>query len=143
MNFNNKGYSTQGYISEIPLVVQLMISSMLHKRIKEKKEVDYLQVFKLSRERNEQGVICQKIVHKQEQPPMEDVSYLVTDEAVNETVFCIDDESHHTFLLSRVRDTSGVKVTPCIKGSFPQSSAAICASNTAWPASRLIRRIGS
>lgn len=101
MNFNNKGYSTQGYISEIPLVVQLMISSMLHKRIKEKKEVDYLQVFKLSRERNEQGVICQKIVHKQEQPPMEDVSYLVTDEAVNETVFCIDDESHHTFLLSR------------------------------------------
>ncbi len=101
MNFNNKGYSTQGYINEIPLVVQLMISSMLHKRIKEKKEVDYLQVFKLSRERNEQGVICQKIVHKQEQPPMEDVCYLVTDEAVNETVFCIDDETHHTFLLSR------------------------------------------
>lgn len=101
MNFNNKGYSTQGYINEIPLVVQLMISSMLHKRIEEKKEVDYLQVFKLSRERNEQGVICQKIVHKQEQPPMEDVCYLVTDEAVNETVFCIDDETHHTFLLSR------------------------------------------
>ena len=86
MNFNNKGYSTQGYISEIPLVVQLMISSMLHKRIKEKKEVDYLQVFKLSREQNEQGIICQKIVHKQEQPSMEDVCYLVTDEAVNETV---------------------------------------------------------
>ena len=101
MNFNNKGYSTQGYINEIPLVVQLMISSMLHKRIEEKKEVDYLQVFKLSRERNEQGVICQKIVHKQEQPPMEDVCYLITDEAVNETVFCIDDETHHTFLLSR------------------------------------------
>ena len=101
MNFNNKGYSTQGYINEIPLVVQLMISSMLHKRIKEKKEVDYLQVFKLSREQNEQGIICQKIVHKQEQPPMEDVCYLVTDEAVNETVFCIDDETHHTFLLSR------------------------------------------
>lgn len=101
MNFNNKGYSTQGYISEIPLVVQLMISSMLHKRIEEKKEVDYLQVFKLSREQNEQGIICQKIVHKQEQPPMEDVCYLVTDEAVNETVFCIDDETHHTFLLSR------------------------------------------
>lgn len=101
MNFNNKGYSTQGYINEIPLVVQLMISSMLHKRIEEKKEVDYLQVFKLSREQNEQGIICQKIVHKQEQPPMEDVCYLVTDEAVNETVFCIDDETHHTFLLSR------------------------------------------
>lgn len=101
MNFNNKGYSTQGYINEIPLVVQLMISSMLHKRIEEKKEVDYLQVFKLSREQSEQGIICQKIVHKQEQPPMEDVCYLVTDEAVNETVFCIDDETHHTFLLSR------------------------------------------
>lgn len=101
MNFNNKGYSTQGYINEIPLVVQLMISSMLHKRIEEKKEVDYLQVFKLSREQNEQGIICQKIVHKQEQPPMEDVCYLITDEAVNETVFCIDDETHHTFLLSR------------------------------------------
>ena len=54
MNFNNKGYSTQGYANEIPLVVQLMISSMLHKRIKEKKEVDFLQVFKLSREQNEQ-----------------------------------------------------------------------------------------
>ena len=52
MNFNNKGYSTQGYINEIPLVVQLMISSMLHKRIKEKKQVDYHQVFKLSREHN-------------------------------------------------------------------------------------------
>ena len=101
MNFNNKGYSTQGYINEIPLVVQLMISSMLHKRIEEKKDVDYLQVFKLSREQNEQGIICQKIVHKQEQPPMEDVCYLITDEAVNETVFCIDDETHHTFLLSR------------------------------------------
>ena len=43
MNFNNKGYSTQGYINEIPLVVQLMISSMLHKRIEEKKEVDYMK----------------------------------------------------------------------------------------------------
>ena len=77
------------------------LCDLYEERIKEKKEVDYLQVFKLSREQNEQGIICQKIVHKQEQPPMEDVCYLVTDEAVNETVFCIDDETHHTFLLSR------------------------------------------
>lgn len=101
MNFNNQGYTTQGYINEIPLVVQLMISSMLHTRIQKQKQVDYLQVFKLSREQNEQGVICQKIIHEQEVPPMKDVYYLVTDEAVNETVFCIDDEDHHTFLLSR------------------------------------------
>ncbi len=101
MNFNNKGYVTQGYMNEIPKVVQLMISSMLHKRIESKKEVDYLQVFKLIRERSFDGAIYQKIVHKQEQPPMEDVYCLVTDEAVNETVFCIDDGDHHTFLLSR------------------------------------------
>ena len=100
MNFNNTGYSTQGFANEIPIVVQLMISSMLHTRIQKLKEVDYFQVFKLSRERNEQGLICQKIVHKQEVPPLEDVCYLVTDEAVNETVFCIDDEAHHTFLLA-------------------------------------------
>lgn len=100
MNFNNTGYSTQGYANEIPLVVQLMISSMLHKRIEDKKEVDYLQVFKLSRETSSNGVVSQKIVHKQEVPPLEDVCYLITDEAVNETVFCIDDETHHTFLLA-------------------------------------------
>lgn len=101
MNFNNTGYSTQGFANEIPIVVQLMISSMLHTRIQKQKQVDYLQVFKLSRETSPNGVVSQKIVHKQEQPPMEDVCYLVTDEAVNETVFCIDDETHHTFLLSR------------------------------------------
>ena len=33
-----------------------------------------------------------------------------------------------TFLLSRVRDTSGLKDTSCINGSFPQSSAAIFAA---------------
>ena len=49
MNFNNTGYSTQGFANEIPIVVQLMISSMLHTRIQKQKEVDYFQVFKLSR----------------------------------------------------------------------------------------------
>lgn len=100
MNFNNPGYMTQGFMNEIPTAVQLMLSSLLHSRIQKHKQVDYLQVFKLSREQNEQGITYQKIVHEQEVPPMKDAYCLITDEAVNETVFCIDDEDHHTFLLS-------------------------------------------
>ena len=89
-----------GGMNFIFFIISSKSKPLSYAEIQKQKEVDYFQVFKLSRERNEQGLICQKIIHKQEVPPLEDVCYLVTDEAVNETVFCIDDETHHTFLLA-------------------------------------------
>lgn len=101
MSFTDNGYMTRGYSEEIPLVSQLALAMALKKRVDTHKQIDYLQVFKLSRCTDSNGATYQKIVHEQEQPPLKDTYLLLTDEAVEETVFCIDDGDHYTFLLAR------------------------------------------
>lgn len=100
MSFTENGYMTSGFEEEIPLLIQLALLCALRKRILDHPKIDYLQVFKLTRVTDQYGDVCQKIVHEQEQPRLQDTYMIVTDEAVDKTVFCIDDGDHFTFLLS-------------------------------------------
>lgn len=99
MNFKNEGYMTRGYAGEIPTAQQLFIFGLIEKLKNGKEQCDYLQVFKLSGTLVD-GKRVQKIVHSQEQPPSSQEYLLSTDSIVEKTVFVIDDETHHTYLLA-------------------------------------------
>ena len=91
--FNNQKFLTRGIESEIPLwLVHLMWHMVLTMEVEEK---DYLQVFRLTK-----TPAGQHIVHEQEQPPYRYDLDVPCDDAVNTTVFVIDDLTHSTMLLA-------------------------------------------
>lgn len=98
MNFNNDGYMTRGF-NALPELVKAMIGSIINTK-KEQENVDYLQVFNLSKV-VQNGITFQKIVNEQEQPPLKRTYMFPFTDAVNEKVFCIDDEEYHTYMLSK------------------------------------------
>jgi hypothetical protein len=62
-------------------------------------KVDYFQVFRLKRKLIE-SEIHQEITIEQENPPRQHTTYFPFSDAVNCTVFCIDAEEYHTYMLS-------------------------------------------
>lgn len=62
-------------------------------------QVDYLQVFSLTRE-VVGDTVFQKIENTQEVPPCKSVVSFPLDEAVTQKVFCIDSEEYFTFMLA-------------------------------------------
>lgn len=96
--FNNPAYQTAHYEEVIPEEVKRLLWSIIQ-GLKEKdaKEVDYLQIFKLSN--NCEGL--QIIERSQEKPPENVFYYLPTNgETICGKVFVIDDEDHHTYLMA-------------------------------------------
>ena len=89
--FNNQKFLTRGIESEIPAwLVHLMWHMVLTMEIEKK---DYLQVFKLTK-----TPTSQHIVHEQEQPPYRYELDVPCDDAVNATVFEIDNLTHSHML---------------------------------------------
>ena len=93
--FDGKSFMTQGFATQIPLPVQLMILSMLQEHVKQSEqngtEVDYLQVFELVSTGIE-SMTFQEIIHSQEEPSyMNKISFQL-DEAITEKVFVIAED---------------------------------------------------
>lgn len=63
------------------------------------KELDYLQVFELSKERAD-DVFYQKIEHRQEVPEYSMTYRIFPSEMIDAKVFVIDDGEHSTMILS-------------------------------------------
>lgn len=100
MSFNNPGYVTSGFQAEIPLVVQVCLMSEIDRLSRlDSEEVDYLQIFELTR-KIINGNVYQEIVVEQEQPPKKHKICFPFDDAVTRKVYCIDSEEYHTYLLA-------------------------------------------
>lgn len=97
--FKNDKYITRGINASISVLTQIMIWDMIE-TARSKTELDYLQVFKLSPETKD-GLLMQKIIHTQEQPEYKNCIYIVCDDPITPTIFCIDDEDHSTMLLAK------------------------------------------
>lgn len=90
-------YITRGANEKLNLRLQLILWSMIDELNEERKELDYLQVFKVIK--CEEGIV---IEHSQEVPKYKEKYVLaLNDIEVNETlkVFVIDDEEYSTMML--------------------------------------------
>ena len=97
--FTSKRFVTRGITADVGLDIQLILWSMIDKRKQNGIEVDYLQVFQLSIEQKN-GVSVQKVVHRQECPPVSDIYYLPMIETPrNITIWVIDSEEYCMMLL--------------------------------------------
>ena len=99
MNFNNQGYMTRGFEETIPTEVKILLSTILLNKIASNTELDYLQVITLTKKYGN-GNIIQHISWEQEQPASKSEYEFPVREAVTCKVYCIDDETHHTYLLA-------------------------------------------
>lgn len=90
--FQSPRYLTCGVSLSIPPELVLLLWYLIEAMPEPK---DYLQVFELSGESGKQ-----KIVHRQEQPPYEQVHLLDWAEPVTAKLFVIDDGDHSTMLLA-------------------------------------------
>lgn len=92
---------TSGFQNEIPELTQVMIFQALELAKSQWKTLDYLQVFTLKEEITEEGEILQCLIHTQEIPEKKALYYYPCNgDVIEEKIFCIDDQTHHTFLLA-------------------------------------------
>ena len=102
---NDKRYITKGVKYKIDDKLQLVLWELIE-ILKDKAEesesisVDYLQVFNLHSEKSDDGQEFQQIVHTQEKPEYENTIYVPFQNAIDEKLFAIDDESYITLLLA-------------------------------------------
>ncbi len=96
--FTAKRYATRGVATEIGLDLQLILWAMIDDRKKKGIKIDYLQVFELSIAKND-GVLVQKVLHKQEYPPVSDSYYLpMIERPIKMTIWAMDNEEYCTRL---------------------------------------------
>ncbi len=97
--FTAKKCATRGIATEVGLDIQMLLWVMIDKRKKKGVQVDYLQVFELSIARKD-GVVFQKVIHKQECPPTSDSYYLpMIETPMNITIWAMDSEEYCMMLL--------------------------------------------
>ena len=89
--FNNKRMITRRISSEVPLILQLAMWSMIDSMQVPK---DYLQIFSLSVEDGKQ-----RIIHEQGQPEYRK-EYLLDTPFLCAKIYVIDDKTHSTMLFS-------------------------------------------
>ncbi|NTZ20974.1 hypothetical protein EXW96_26665 [Paenibacillus sp. JMULE4] len=95
--FRGTKYITQGINAEIPAFLQNILWYMIETM--EVSEKDYLQIFQLN-QASERGVIRQRIIHTQEQPPFQKEYIIHTKQIVTAKIYVIDDKTHCTMLLA-------------------------------------------
>ena len=95
--FQENKYITCGVEEHVPVTIQLMLWHMIE-LARNRVELDYLQVFNISKDNNT-GLV--HITHHQEQPEYKnEVFVLCDDEVDSHKVFVIDDVTHCTMLLA-------------------------------------------
>ncbi len=101
--FDGPTYTTQGILQTLPMPVIWTIWGLILERKQNGANLDYLQVFNLSRDTdNSEGNDFQIIEHTQEQPEHTATHRLsvAKSQVVTAKVFVIDDTSHCTMLLA-------------------------------------------
>ena len=98
--FGNNRYITKGVQQEVPLELQLFMWNCIDTLKEQGQELDYLQVFELTKERAD-DVFFQRIEHRQEVPKYSMTYRLFPKEMVNARIFVIDDGSHSTMMLAK------------------------------------------
>jgi len=76
--------------------IQQLLWLLIDKRMENKQELDYLQVFELTQDGN-----LQKVIHRQEQPPLhhEMLVNLHCTSPINKTIWCIDEGQSEMMML--------------------------------------------
>jgi hypothetical protein len=92
-------YMTKGIQQDISLELQLLMWNCIDTLKSEGKELDYLQVFELTKEK-EGDISFQKIEHRQEVPEYNMTFRVFPKEMVNAKVFVIDDGQYSTMMLA-------------------------------------------
>ena len=91
-------YATRGIVNKIDILLQMYLWQLIEKRKQENEEIDYLQIFELSVEK-EAGKSVQKILHRQEEPEYKCEHYL---NSISEPITCkiwvIDSGEYWTML---------------------------------------------
>ena len=87
----DKRYSTNTVANEISLEIQIILWNLIDKGKREGRELDYIQVFELSTE-CAIGRAFQKIVHKQEVPPLIEETYYHIYRPIHTTLWIVDNE---------------------------------------------------
>ena len=94
-------YITKGIDAEIPVDYQIKILNSIENWRQQKIKLDYLQVFKLSVEKDCEGKNVQVILHSQEIPEhSEKIKFQIEDEGIETKIFVIDNDDFCTMLLS-------------------------------------------
>ncbi|WP_094603101.1 hypothetical protein SPSIL_014110 [Sporomusa silvacetica DSM 10669] len=97
--FTSQRCATRGIVAEVGLDIQLTLWSMIDKRKETGIEVDYLQVFELSIVRKD-GILLQKVVHRQECPQATDTYFLpMIETPIKMTIWAMDSEEYCMMLL--------------------------------------------
>lgn len=97
--FDNNRYMTIGIQQEIPIELQIFLWNSIDTLKEQEEELDYLQVFELTRERID-DVFFQNIEHRQEVPKYSITYRLFSKEMVNAKIFVIDDGTYSTMMLA-------------------------------------------
>lgn len=84
-------YATQQIALNVSVEVQVLLWRIMDSRRNNQEPLDYLQVFHLKKSSN-----MQRIVNKQEEPPMEMIVQLELKESqpIDTTIWIMDDGSH-------------------------------------------------
>ncbi|MDD4834013.1 MAG: DUF960 family protein [Lutispora sp.] len=96
--FDGQKYVTCGVNSSVDPNIQLFIWNLIE-NLKSKIQLDYLQVFELSKIIY-LGKPAQKLTHSQEIPYHTQEYILSNDEPVDQKIYIIDDYTHSTMLLA-------------------------------------------
>lgn len=97
--FDNAKYITKDVQNSIPLELQLFMWNCINALKEKNQELDYLQVFKLTKQRAD-DIFFQKIEHKQEIPEYRKTYTVFPSEIVDAKIFVIDDGKSSTMLLA-------------------------------------------
>ena len=97
-------YITKGIDAAIPVDYQIRIFNAIEEWYQKGVQLDYLQVFKLLVEKDDEGNTIQVIRHSQEVPELhEEIRFHVVGTGITNQIFAIDDgpeSEYYTLLLS-------------------------------------------
>ena len=97
--FENPRYVSRAIADAVAVDIQQLVWALLDERRKSKEEMDYLQVFDLAME-TMMGECLQKVLHSQEQPSYENLTFHRTfSMPLTMTIWVLDDGDRTTMLL--------------------------------------------
>ena len=97
--FDNDKFITKGVQQNIPLELQFFIWNCINMLKNQYKQIDYLQVFELTKQRAD-DIFFQKIEHRQEVPQYIKTYNIFSSKMVDAKLFVIDDGTYSTMMLA-------------------------------------------
>lgn len=96
--FDKEKYITKNIQNQLPQETILFLWTLIDEA-RQQTELDYLQIFNLSKVIVD-GITMQKVTYSQENPKYKNEAFLLCNKAINNKVYCIDDETHSTMLFA-------------------------------------------